>query len=75
MSLPRSTWPENQNVAGRVYPVRSLSKFHHGSWIETGNVLKLKIRPGLSVRQLRFGERACDAILLSTAGFALRQSQ
>jgi len=52
-----------------------LGKLHHDCRVKTGNMGELKVRPGFSARQLRFGERAGNPSLVATGGFPFRQCQ
>lgn len=75
MRFPSAARSKYQDVGRTLQPGRGSGKLHDHRRIETGNMGELKIRPGFSVRQLRFGERAGNPSLVATARFPFCQCQ
>lgn len=73
MRFSSAAGSEYQEIGGSLQPGGRLGKLHHDCWIETGNMSKLKVRPGFSARQLRFAERAGNPGLVAPTGFPFRQ--
>jgi len=74
MRFPSSTRSEYEEIRGSLQPGCRFRKLHHHRRIETRNMGELKVRPGFSVGQLRFAERAGNPGLVAPTGFPFCQS-